>query len=61
MLHALISDLAGKTVVRGEHRVEASDPEGSGERLAHMLRLRGGEAIIENLREASKLPAPQPE
>ena len=61
VLHALISDLAGRTVVRGEHRVERSDPEGSGERLAHMLRLRGGEAIIEQLREASKLPAPQPE
>ena len=61
VLHALISDLAGRTVVRGEHRVEPADPEGSGERLAHMLRLRGGEAIIEQLREASKLPAPQPE
>ena len=61
VLHALISDLAGRTVVRGEHRVEPSDPEGTGERLANMLRLRGGEAIIEQLREASKLPAPQPE
>lgn len=61
VLHALISDLGGRQVVRGEHRVDPEDPEGSGERLAHMLRLRGGEAIIEELREASKLPPPQPE
>ena len=61
MLHAMISDLAGRVVVRGEHRVEPADPEKTGERLANMLRLRGGEAIIEQLREASRLPAPQPE
>lgn len=61
VLHAMISDLAGRQVVRGEHRVEEDDPENAGERLAHMLRLRGGERIIEELREASGLPAPQPE
>ncbi|HUF25626.1 MAG TPA: hydroxymethylbilane synthase [Gemmatimonadaceae bacterium] len=61
VLHGLIADLVGKRVVRGEHRVDPADPEGSGERLAHMLRLRGGEEIIEQLREANRLPAPQPE
>lgn len=61
VLHALISDLAGRQVVRGEHRVDPEDPEAAGERLAHMLRLRGGEKIMEVLREASELPAPQPE
>ena len=61
VLHAMISDLAGKQLVRGEHRVDLGHPEAAGERLAHMLRLRGGERIIEALREASDLPAPQPE
>ena len=31
------------------------------ERLASIIRLRGGEEILEKLREASDLPKPQPE
>jgi len=31
------------------------------ERLASIIRLRGGEEILEGLREANGLPKPQPE
>ena len=61
MLHGLIADVRGRTVVRAEHAMDPADPEATGERLASIVRLRGGEAIIEGLREMDKLPAPQPE
>ena len=61
MLHGLIADVRGKTVVRAEHAMDPTDPEATGERLASIVRLRGGEAILEGLREMDKLPSPQPE
>jgi hydroxymethylbilane synthase len=61
MLYGLIADIRGKTVVRAEHALDPRAPEATGERLASIVRLRGGEAIIEGLREADKLPSPQPE
>lgn len=61
MLYGMIADLRGKTVVREEHMLDPNAPEATGERLASIVRLRGGEAIIEGLREADRLPSPQPE
>ena len=61
MLYGMIADLKGKTVVRAEHALDPNAPEATGERLASIVRLRGGEAIIEGLREADRLPSPQPE
>jgi hydroxymethylbilane synthase len=61
MLYGMIADLRGKTVVREEHALDPTAPEATGERLASIVRLRGGEAIIEGLREADRLPSPQPE
>ena len=61
LLYGLIADIRGKTVVRAEHALDPMSPEATGERLASIVRLRGGEAIIEGLREADKLPSPQPE
>ena len=61
MLYGFISDIRGKNVVRAEHALDPAAPEATGERLASIVRLRGGEAIIEGLREADKLPSPQPE
>jgi hydroxymethylbilane synthase len=61
MLYGFIADIRGKNVVRAEHALDPAAPEATGERLASIVRLRGGEAIIEGLREADKLPSPQPE
>lgn len=61
MLHALISDLGGTRVLRGEARVDALDPETSGRALAAEMLERGAAAMLEQLRSASPVPAPQPE
>lgn len=60
-LHGMIADVRGKSVVRAEHQMDPRAPEATAERLASIVRLRGGEEILEALREASDLPRPQPE
>jgi len=60
-LHGLIADVHGRHVVRGEHPVDVHNPELSGIRLANELRGRGASEILEGLRRAEQVPAPQPE
>ncbi|HEX2778441.1 MAG TPA: hydroxymethylbilane synthase [Gemmatimonadaceae bacterium] len=60
-LHGFLSDVKGKHVVREHLTFERDDAREAGERLASIMRLRGGEEILEGLREASDLPKPQPE
>jgi hydroxymethylbilane synthase len=60
-LHGLIADVHGRRVVRGEHPIDAKNPELSGIRLANDLRSRGATEILEGLRRAQQIPAPQPE
>jgi hydroxymethylbilane synthase len=61
VLHGLIADISGTRVVRGRIRLDANDPELSGIRLANQLRGEGATEILEGLRRAQHLPAPQPE
>ncbi|HEY2065897.1 MAG TPA: hydroxymethylbilane synthase [Gemmatimonadaceae bacterium] len=61
VLHGLIADISGTRVVRGHIRLDANDPELSGIRLANQLRGEGATEILEGLRRAQHLPAPQPE
>lgn len=61
MLHGFISDVNGRHVVRGSHAVDTGNPELSGIRLANELRSRGATEILEGLRRAEQVPAPQPE
>jgi hydroxymethylbilane synthase len=61
MLFGLIADVQGRRIVRGEHVVDAQNPELSGIRLANELRSRGATEILEGLRRAQQVPAPQPE
>lgn len=61
MLHGFISDVNGRHVVRGSHAVDTDNPELSGIRLANELRSRGATEILEGLRRAEQVPAPQPE
>ncbi|NUS96845.1 MAG: hydroxymethylbilane synthase [Gemmatimonadaceae bacterium] len=60
-LHGFLSDVKGKHVVREHLSFDPADAREAGERLASIIRLRGGEEILEGLREASDLPKPQPE
>ena len=61
MLHGLIADVAGTRVVRGTIELDIDEPELSGVRLANQLRGEGASEILEGLRRAEHLPAPQPE
>jgi hydroxymethylbilane synthase len=61
VLHGLIADVAGTRVVRGTIVLDIAEPELSGVRLANQLRGEGASEILEGLRRAEHLPAPQPE
>ena len=60
-LYGMIADIAGVQVVRGVIELDPNDPALSGIRLANRLRGEGASAILEGLRRAEHLPAPQPE
>ncbi|MDB4898868.1 MAG: hemC, partial [Gemmatimonadetes bacterium] len=61
VLHGMIADIQGRRVVRGTIGLDPNDPELSGIRLANQLRGEGATEILEGLRRAAYLPAPQPE
>jgi hydroxymethylbilane synthase len=60
-LYGFIADIPGRRIVRGEHAVDDANPELSGIRLANELRGAGASQILEGLRRAEQVPAPQPE
>jgi hydroxymethylbilane synthase len=60
-LHAFISDLHGRQMVRGSIELNEQDPEGTGLRLAEDLRARGAGSLLAELKAADRVPAPQPE
>jgi hydroxymethylbilane synthase len=61
LLHGMIADVRGTRVVRGTIELDVDEPELSGVRLANQLRGEGASEILEGLRRAEHLPAPQPE
>jgi hydroxymethylbilane synthase len=61
MLYGFIGDVNGKRLVRGEIALDTGNPRLSGVRLANELRSKGASDILEGLRRADHVPAPQPE
>lgn len=61
VLHAFISDVAGRHVVSGELALDVNDPERTGTALAGDIRARGGGSLLAEMRGLSKVTAPQPE
>jgi hydroxymethylbilane synthase len=61
VLHAIVSDLSGKRVVRGSRAIGAQSPEAAGAALAATMRSEGATEILATLRQATKIPSPQPE
>jgi hydroxymethylbilane synthase len=61
LLHGMIADVHGTRIVRGTIALDGDEPELSGVRLANQLRGEGATEILEGLRRAEHLPAPQPE
>lgn len=59
-LYGMLADVTGRHIVRGERLVSGS-PESAGEALAAEIRSRGGSSLLVELRQLSKIPAPQPE
>jgi len=60
-LYGMLADLSGRHIVRGSRVLDLGDPESTGEALAAEIRSRGGSSLLVELRQLSKLPAPQPE
>lgn len=60
-LYGFIAEIGGKRVLRGEAALDRAEPELTGVRLANELRGRGASEILEGLRSAQRVPAPQPE
>ncbi len=60
-LYGMLADLSGKHIVRGSREVDLDSPESTGEALAAEIRARGGSSLLVELRQLTKLPAPQPE
>ena len=60
-LYGMLGDLSGRHIVRGSRVLDLRAPESTGEALAAEIRSRGGSSLLVELRQLSKLPAPQPE
>jgi len=60
-LYGMLADLSGRHIVRGSRRLDPRSPESTGEALAAEIRSRGGGSLLVELRQLSKIPAPQPE
>jgi hydroxymethylbilane synthase len=62
VLHALVSDLHGKRIVRGSLVIGAQSASAAGKALAATMRRDGATEILASMREGSvKIPSPQPE
>jgi len=60
-LYGMLGDLGGRHIVRGSRVLDPRSPESTGEALAAEIRSRGGSSLLVELRQLSRLPAPQPE
>ena len=60
-LYGMLADISGRHIVRGSRALDSRSPESTGEALAAEIRSRGGSSLLVELRQLSKLPAPQPE
>jgi len=61
ILHGFVSDIRGKSVVRGSCVVDRSNPARSGALLAAELRSRGAGSLLAELRATENVIVPQPE
>jgi hydroxymethylbilane synthase len=60
-LHGIIADLEGRHCLRAELPMDDAQPELVGVRVANELRARGASRILDLLRRAERIPAPQPD
>ena len=60
-LYGMLADLSGRHIVRGSRILDAMNPDATGEALAAEIRSRGGNSLLVELRQLSRVPSPQPE
>jgi hydroxymethylbilane synthase len=60
-LYGMLADSTGTHIVRGSRPLDERSPESTGESLAAEIRSRGGSSLLVELRQLTKVPAPQPE
>ena len=60
-LHAVIVDLQGRQLLRAELPMDDDQPELVGVRVANELRAVGASRILDSVRGADRIPAPQPD
>jgi hydroxymethylbilane synthase len=61
LLHGLIADTDGRTILRGTAPLDPAAPALAGEHLAAELMRQGAGEILARMREGGKVPMPQPE
>jgi len=61
VLHGIIVDPQGRSLLRGEHELDVDQPALVGVRLANELRGQGASRILDAVRGATRLPTPQPD
>jgi hydroxymethylbilane synthase len=61
VLYGAIADLEGRQILRAQLPMDDSQPELVGVRVANDLRAKGASRILDTLRRASRIPAPQPD
>lgn len=61
VLHGLLADPDGRTVLRASQPLDESQPELAGVRLANELRGQGASRVLDAIRRADRVPAPQPD
>lgn len=61
VLHAVIADQEGRRTLRASRAIAGEDPELVGIRVANDLRAKGASTILDELRRAERITAPQPD
>lgn len=61
VLHGSIADDNGRVLLRASLPLDGTGPELAGVRVANDLRARGASRILDALRRAERVPAPQPD
>ncbi len=61
VLHAVIADQEGRRTLRASRAIAGEDPELVGIRMANDLRAKGASTILDELRRAERITAPQPD
>ena len=60
-LHAVIADQEGRRILRAARALAGEEPQLVGVRVANDLRGKGASFILDEMRRAERIPAPQPD